>query len=309
MIHLRLALLPSLLTCLLSGAGHAAYPLLLLDADARGAARGGSALADAHGLEAVHGNPAALAGQEGEAISMLYLDHLQDLSVVGTHWATDRVAGWRLGLSALHLDYGELEGLDGEGRPTGDFSAGSTVLKASVARRLPDQAGGRLEAGLSAGWAQESIDDASGSALLLDAGLAWRRGQLSLGMAARNVGVVLSDLGTSADELPRSWEAGAAWRLAHLPFTWSLAWQAIQDRDPHLKLGGEFRLGGRWRLGLGYQVERGDDRLGGASGEGSRGFTAGVGGRLPQGFELAWAWSSLGELGSMNHLSLAWRYR
>jgi hypothetical protein len=308
MTHTRRAAI-GLLGLALPLAGLASYPLLLLDVDARGAARGGSALADAHGLEAVHGNPSALAGLEGESLAMLYVDHLQDLKVVGTHWATDRVAGWKLGLAALHLDYGQLEGLDGQGDPTGDFTAGSTVLKASVARRLPDQAGGRLEAGLSAGWAQESIDEASSSALLLDAGLSWRRGQLSLGAAARNVGVVLSDLGSSADELPRSWEAGAAWRLAHLPFTWSLSWQAIQDRDPFLKLGGEFRLGERWRLGLGYQVERGDDRLGGVSGEGTRGFTAGVGGRLPQGFELAWAWGSLGELGSLNQLSLSWRYR
>ena len=309
MTHLRPTVLAGLLAGLLPCAGLAAYPLLLLDADTRGAARGGSGLADAQGLEAVHGNPAALAALEGDVLSMLYVDHVQDLSVVGTQWATDRLAGWKLGLSALRLDYGDLEGLDGDGDPTGSFSAGSTALKASVARRLPDQAGGRLEAGLSAGWIQESIEDATGSALLLDAGLSWRRGQLSLGLAARNLGTVLSDLGSSADKLPRSLEAGAAWRLAHLPFTWSLAWQSIQDRDPFLKLGGEFTVAGRWRLGLGYQVARGDDRLSGVSGEGTRGFTAGVGGRLPQGFELGWAWSSLGELGSLNHLSLTWRYR
>ncbi len=290
---------------------HAAtgFPLLLFEPDSRAAARGESALADCRGLEGFHQNPAALAGLEGEALGLLYVDHLQDLQVLSTSWGTDRVPDWRLGLSLLHLDYGDLEGLDEQGQSTGSFDAGATLLLAGVARQLPDVWGGQLEAGLQAGYAGTSVDDASASALLGNAGLNWRRGQLSLGASARNVGVVLSSLGESQDRLPRSLEAGTAWTLAHLPFTWSLAWQSIRERDPFFKLGGEFRVARRWRLGLGYQVERGDDRLGGVSGEGSRGFSAGVGGSLPHGFELGWSWSSYGELGSLNRLALVWHYK
>jgi hypothetical protein len=231
------------------------------------------------------------------------------MQVLGTTWGTDRLSGWQVGLGVLHLDYGKLEGLDEQGQSTGSFDAGSTLLLAGVARQLPDQWGGRLDAGVQAGWFTGSIDEASSSALLANAGLRWQRGQLALGATARNLGSVLSSYGTHEDHLPRSLEVGAAWSLAHLPFTWSLAWQRIQERDPFFKLGGEFQVAQRWRLDLGYQVERGDDRLSGVSGEGSRGFSLGVGGRLPRGFDLSWAWSSYGELGALNRLALTWSYR
>jgi len=130
---------------------------------------------------------------------------------------------------------------------------------------------------------------------------------LSLGVALRNLGRSLDDYGEQGVDLPASWELAAAWRLAHLPFTWSLAWQRIRGRDPFAKLGGEFLVAGRWRLDLGYHVERGDERLTGVSGEANRGFTAGVGGRLPHGLDLQWAWSSYGELGALSRLSLSWR--
>lgn len=285
------------------------FPLLLFEPDARSAARGESAVAASPGLAGFHVNPASLSEVEGGELSMVYVDHLQDMQVLGTQWGTDRLPGWSVGAALLHLDYGDLEGLDEQGVSTGSFQAGATLLLAGLARRLPDQLGGRLDAGVQAGFFLGQIDEASSSALVVNSGLDWQRGQLALGVTARNAGQVLSSYGDSRDRLPLTLEAGAAWSLEHLPFTWSLAWQRIRDRDPFIKVGGEFRVAKRWRLDLGYQVERGDERLSGVSGEGSRGFSLGVGGSLPHGFELGWCWSSYGELGSLNRLALGWRYR
>ncbi|MDP2361135.1 MAG: PorV/PorQ family protein [bacterium] len=301
---------PLALLCLAAPAlARTGYPLLLFEPDARSAARGESTVALARGLDGIFHQPAALAGQEGEALGLVYVDHLQDMRVVGTTWGGDRFAPWHLGVGLLRLDYGDLQGLDDQGNATGSFEAGETLLLAGVARRLPDQWGGRLTAGAQAGWLGGAIEDASSHALLLNLGLGWEREQLALGLAARNFGRVLSDYGAQAMELPATVEAGAAWRLAHLPFTWTLGWQKIRERDPFVKLGGELLMAQRWRLGLGYHVERGDERLAGVSGESNRGFSLGVGGQLPGGMDLQWSWSSWGELGALNRLSLAWRYR
>jgi hypothetical protein len=285
------------------------YPLLLLEPEARSASRGESALALREGLEGFFQQPAATAWMDDEALAACYVDHVQDIQALGTCWATPRPAPWVLGAGVLRLDYGRLGGLDESGEGTGDFDAGETLLLVGAARRLPDWGGGRLAAGAQAGLILGSIADASSSAWLASAGAAWRRGQLSLGAAARNLGQVISDYGAAKGELPATVEAGAAWRLAHLPFTWSLGWQKIRGRDAFAKVGGEFLIAGRWRLDAGYHVERGDERIAGADGESGRGFSLGVGGALPHGLDLQWGWSSYGALGSLNRLSLTWRYR
>lgn len=285
------------------------YPLLLLDPDARSAARGESGLAVTEGMEGFFQQPAATALLGDDAVTLLYVDHLQDLNVLSTSWGSPRPAPWSIGVGILALDYGKLTGLDEQGVETGAFDAGETLLLAGLARRLPDQWGGRLIVGAQAGLLLANIDDARSSAVLANAGAGWRRGQLALGLAVRNLGAVLSDFGQTPENLPATLELGAAWRLEHLPFTWSLDWQKIRERDPFFKLGGEFQIAERWRLGLGYHVERGDERITGVTGEGGRGFSLGVGGSLPHGIDLHWAWSSYGELGALNLLSLTWRYR
>jgi len=283
--------------------------LLLLEPDGRAAARGESAVALAAGIGGWHQQPAALSLQEGGSVVLDYLDHVQDLRLVGTSWGGDGAAPYKVGLSLVHLDFGQLEGLDENGVATGSFDAGETLLLAGVGRQLPPVGGGTVHAGVQVGWLSGRIDDARSQAFLVNGGLMWRRGQLALGAALRNAGVVTQDYGSHPDALPRVVEAGAAWRLAHLPFTWSLAWQRIQDRDPLIKAGGEFVVAKRWRLGLGYHVERGDERLAGVDGEASRGFSAGLGATLPGGYDLQWSWTSFGELGSLHRLGLAWQYR
>lgn len=287
----------------------AAHDLLLMEPDARNAARGESALALASGIGAWHEQPAAIALQQGESLVLDYVDHVQDLRLMRSSWGSSRWEPWQVGLSLVHLDFGQLDGLDGEGVSTGEFQAGETLLLAGVGHRLPDVAGGTLHAGLQAGWLSGRIDDARSRALLGGGGVVWKRGQLSLGAALRNVGTVTSTYGSSPQELPRSRELGIAWRLAHLPFTLSVGWQRVLDRPAMVKTGGEFLVARRWRVGLGYHVERGDERLAGVDGDANRGFSAGVGGQLPGGFDVQWAWTSYGEMGSLNRLALAWQMR
>ncbi len=294
---------------LLPTTSRAAYDLLLMEPDARAAACGESSLALSSGISGWHQQPAAISLQQGESLVLNYVDHVQDLRLLATSWGSDRWAPWNLGLSVVHLDFGTLEGLDDAGASTGEFQAGETLLLAGTGRRLPDVAGGTVHAGVHAGWLGGRIEDARSQALLCGGGLLWNRGQLSLGAAMRNVGTVTSSYGSAKQELPRAQELGAAWRLAHLPFTFSVGWQRVLDRKAVVRTGGEFLVAHRWRVGLGYHVERGDERLAGVDGEASRGFSAGVGGTLPGGFDLQWAWTSFGELGSLNRLALAWRVR
>lgn len=286
----------------------AGFSALDIEPDARSAARGESSLADVAGLAAIRLNPAGLASSERDEAGFVYLDHVLDVSFLAAGWAGSRWGGWHLGLRAERLDWGDLDGYDADGASTGGFDAGDTRLGAAVARGWQDVGGGRLQAGLGAGLLFSRIDDAEATVLGLDLGVQWKRGGLSLGGAARNLGTVLSDYGDAGTGLPTRLELGLAYGLEHLPFTWSFAWSDPADGDAFLKLGGEFLLAQRWHLGFGYDAGRGDDRLSGVDGESLRGFSAGVGGDIPGGFRFHWAWSSYGELGSLNRFSLGYTF-
>jgi hypothetical protein len=93
--------------------------------------------------------------------------------------------------------------------------------------------------------------------------------------------------------------------LAHLPFTWSLAWEQERTQDPGMTVGGEFLIANRWHLGLGYNFSLGEDRLSEVSGESMRGLSAGVGGRVVEEVHFHWAWSSFGELGALNRFTIS----
>lgn len=285
----------------------AAFDLLLENPDARDAARGESSLALAQGVLPSLRNPAALSLASGQEVGLSYVDHLQDISVLGTSWGGLEWKGNRLALHFLRLDWGDFEGLDEQANPTGSFEAGENLVLAGIARQLPDVGDGQLHAGLQAGFVNSKLDDESASAMLLNAGLRWQRSQLSLAASLRNAGTVLSEYGSSGIDLPASLDLGGAYRLKHLPFTMSIGWRKTRDRDAFLSLGGGFELARRWQIDFGYHLGRGDDRLSGVSGEGSRGISAGVGGALPRGFRFHWAWSSYGELGSLNRFTLSWQ--
>jgi hypothetical protein len=301
---IRLGLL-GILFCAIPGM--AAFDLLLENPDARDAARAESSLAMAEGLMASLRNPAGLAAMDAQEFGLSYVDHLQDISLLGASWGGLEWRGNRLALHFLRLDWGELDGMDDDGASTGTFSAGESLVLAGIARRLPGIAGGSLNAGLQTGFIHSTIDDASASALVLNAGLGWQRERARLALALRNAGSVLSEYSGSPVDLPLSLDLGGAYRLKHLPFTLSLAWRKVRDRDAYVMFGGGFEFGSRWQLDFGYHVGRGDDRLTGVSGESSRGFAAGVGGKLPRGFRFHWAWSSYGELGSLNRFTLGWQ--
>lgn len=286
----------------------AGFAALEIEADARMAARGESALADVSGLSSFRGNPAGLAELQNDELGLVYLDHVLDIRYLAAGWATPRFGDWTLGARVESLNWGGLDGYDAAGNPTGEFDAVDTRLGVAAARGWEGVGGGRLQAGIGAGLLLSSIEAYDASVLGLDLGLQWKRGGLALGAAVRNAGTVLSDYAEADTEVPMRRELGIAYRLAHLPFTWSLAWSKPQGDDAFVKVGGEFLIARRWHLGFGYHGARGDDRLSGVDGEGLRGVSAGIGGEIPGGFRFHWAWSSYGELGSLNRFSLGYSF-
>jgi len=294
-------------------AAAAGFLFLLAEPDSRYAALAGSRVSSAEGVGGLHQNPAAAAGMAGQELSFAYLDHVQDLRLFSTAWATGRYAPWVLSAGLLHLGYGKFEGYDEFGRPTRDFGVSDNLVHLGLARHGENVFGGLLKTGVQLKVAWSRIEDASARALAFDLGATWSGPSgLALGGRLLNQGAVLKEFADGKTSLPGIVEIGLSKALAHLPFTWSLSWQKPLswmnhwDRDSFFRAGGEFLIAGRWHLGVGYDFGRGEDRLRDVSGDSSKGLSAGVGGRLPGDLAFHWSWSSYGELGSLNRFTIAW---
>lgn len=277
------------------------FAFLQIQPDSRVAATAGSSLAGASGVGALMLNPAATAGQARNTAQFLWLDHIQDINYLNTSVCLVPAAPWVVSAGFSHLGYGSMDGRDTQGQPTGEFDSSDNLVFAGVARELgPVLVGGTLKLGWS------TLDEAGASLLVCDLGL---QGELGAGfrggVSLRNAGRVLSEFGSSDTPLPRTVSAGVSRTLAHLPFTWSLAWQQERDQDSEVLLGGEFLIANRWHLGLGYNFGLGGDRLANISGETTRGLSAGVGGRIVEEVTFHWSWSSFGELGALNRFTLS----
>ena len=132
----------------------------------------------------------------------------------------------RTGLSLSYLDFGDFEGRDVTGVPTGTFSASSYALTGHYATYS-----GPFTLGASLSFARESIDSYGASALLgtLSALYEDKEENLQVGAIVKNVGVIFGN--NEFGELPIDVRLGVSYRLKYLPVRLSLAAHNLQTWD------------------------------------------------------------------------------
>lgn len=293
----------------------AGFGLLRLEPSARA-----SALAGAYGagpgddVNALFANPALLGADDDGALALGYLNHVAGLNAGFVTYArdVDRLGG-TVGGAVRFLSYGDFERADADGNRTGDtFGAADAVMTLAYARPLNERAsvGGTVHAVFS------SIDDASAQAFAADVGVAYRvpAHGLTLSASLHHVGVVTSDFGEVADELPLDLRIAASKRLANLPLLLTVAGYdlaSVGDGSAgdalarHVALSGELQFGEAFALRAGYNPRRHDDLKTDARID-LAGLGLGFGLNLRRfGFDYAYnAWSSFGGL---HHLTLRTR--
>ena len=274
---------------------------------------GNVSAASGSGAEAVFLNPASLARIEAEAPSEVALsyDALLESAYAGSA-AYARPLG-RDGAFAAGLIYasqGAQTKYNALGDAAGNFTPSDLALGAWYGRRLigPLSLAGGLKIIRSA------LDDRSATTAALDFGLLARHigdlgdGPIDLGASILNIGPPLK-LGATADPLPARIRTGALWRLSPT-FDAALDLNVPVDQDPYVALGVELRLpaskvGSKkpWIVAL----RAGYDQSRTRGVEGFTGFSAGAGFDFAA-LRLDYAWIPFGELGSVNRLSIAFRF-
>lgn len=274
---------------------------------------GGVSAAAGAGAEAVFLNPASLSRVAAEAPQEVALgyDALLESAYSGSV-AYARPAG-RDGAFAAGLIYasqGSQTAYNAVGDATGKFTPTDLALGAWYGRRLlgPLSLAGGLKIIRSA------LDDRSGTTAALDFGLLANHvaeigeGPLDLGFSLQNIGPPLK-MGSASDPLPARVRAGGLWRVSPA-FDAGLDVNLPVDQDPYVSLGVEGRLPAS-RVGSTkpwvISVRGGYDQNRTRGVDGFTGFSAGAGFDFSA-LRLDYAWIPFGDLGSVNRITIAFRF-
>ncbi|MGB3182738.1 MAG: type IX secretion system protein PorQ [Cyclobacteriaceae bacterium] len=205
------------------------FEFVNLPATARTAGLGGVNVSEGYGRSgAAFENPALLGPGAAGHLSVNYMG-----LVAGIRQGTAGYAGlrpdssaWQVGIR--YLDYGEFEGFDASGQPTGNFRASDYAVVASYSHQA-----GPFRAGLSLSLLHSSIADAGATGLGVDIGGVFRHPEkdLTAGLTFRNLGVVLSDFPGGEGTMPFDMLAGISYKPAFMPFRFSVTGHNLIRED------------------------------------------------------------------------------
>lgn len=269
-LHRSLALVTTLL-CAASAAAQpgpaGVFSFLRLEPTARAAALSGSfgALAT-EDPAALFYNPAVLSGDTHRMLSLSYLNHLSDLNAGFVAYG-QTISGFDAAVGVRYLGWGEMPETDEFAQETGTFGASNLALTVSASRAQ----GPALRVGASLHAILATVADARASALAADVGVIYARPEssLMLGVSVHNLGVTLSSLGATRDELPLDVRVGVSKRLQYLPLLVSVTGYNLHDPGAgtegrtgaqqvlgHLAFGGELQFSPAFQVRAGFNPRR-----------------------------------------------------
>ena len=244
------------------------FGFLRLEPSARAAALGGSFTA-VYGddVNAFFYNPALLNEAMHRHLSLSYLNHLSDINAGFLAYSRHYEGLGTLAAGLRFLSWGELQGADEQGNRTDTFGASDVALTIGAARAQTE----RLRYGVNVHLIYSSVESFNASALAADAGVLYyvESQRLTLSASVNNLGVTLSSLGATKDDLPLDIRVGFTKRLRYIPLLISLTGYNLHDigDEPegstalgsvfqHLILGGEFQFSPAFNVRFGYNHRR-----------------------------------------------------
>lgn len=256
---------------------------------------GGAFIAIPGDLNSIYYNPAGLAEVSQKKGTFTYLNHLLDF------WSGFIAYGGPyedlgvLGFGLNYFDYGELQRFDEAGNQRGSFGARDFALTFSLARVFNKN----ILLGFNIKLISSFIENYAAYAVAIDLGGIYHTPMegLDVGIGIFNLGKSLKAFINTREELPLNYRLGFSKRLAHLPLL--ISFDLYKYEDLYWALGGEFTVTEGVFLRLGFNSIGREEKI--DSGNAGVSFGLGIQWRA---YQLDYSLSSLGEIGSLNRISL-----
>ncbi|HLD28884.1 MAG TPA: PorV/PorQ family protein [bacterium] len=248
------------LVSLWSGSGRSGAQFLKIGAGARGIGLGSAYTAIANDITALYWNPAGLNHMKQKEFGFMHASWL-----AGTNYEFAGIglplSNHTIGIGAMYLNSGKLEGRSETGEPGGDFGASDLCVTISGARRIrvndkrEKVNGNQIDMGVSLKLIEQRIADEKANGIALDLGMSWQAlsGQRSVSRLSHNsyrlpiaFGLAIKNIGTKmkfineAYNLPLTITAGGGYNLlGSLVLTADIS-REIYDRKTSLSMGIEY---------------------------------------------------------------------
>ncbi len=286
------------------------YEFLRIDVSPRAAALAGSYVSNSDDPNVIFYNPAGINNLEGMPVSFSYVKYLSGLGInlAGFSMSKDFEGIGRFATGISYINYGNFEGKDEYGTDTKDFSVGEVAFLVGYGNSLDEN----FYYGANAKFIYSSFAEVSSSALAVDLGLQYVFPEqlINIGFSVLNIGGQLSSYFNTKEDLPLDMRIGISKRLEHLPLRLYLSFNKLNDdngkfsdRFKTFTVGAEFNLSKVLRLRLGYDNEKRKEMKIGTT-AGLAGFNIGVGAVI-SGYNFDYAYSSWGEIGSLNRIGIS----
>lgn len=277
--------------------GQSSYQFLNIPSHARLAALGGVNVSAAdQEINFLFSNPALVGDSLAGWASASYVFHVADIGQASFAYAHDFKKIGTLSFGIQHISYGEIVGYDGSGIQTDSYSSGETALLISKSHQVS-----HFRLGATVKPLFSNLAGFRSIAMMIDLGGVFIHPHqaLTVGIAFKNIGVVLSDYSeTNSSSIPFDVQAGITYKPEHMPLRFSVtAYNLSQPGelydDPnnseevgvvnkvmsHLNIGTEILLHRNVNVLIGYNHLR-QQELQVESGGGGSGFTFGVAAKI-----------------------------
>ncbi len=295
-IFLALALLANAGAARAGSAGAQPFDFLFLDAHPRPVAMGGAYTALAEDANALHYNPAGLAGVRRHEATFMHNKYFQGISQEYIGYASPR--GWGASLNMLRAgDIGRTTIANPDGDGLGDAAFSDLAASFGYARKVHDG----ISAGVGMKILRETIDDVSVTAYAFDFGAMYKAPNLAgltLGLAVQNIGPSVT-YHQASENLPLNVRLGGAYAFEFLGHRHTAALDVTKARteDMLIAFGLESRIHRSLSARFGYNTRN----------DAGPGITVGFGARHRD-FAFDYAFAPFGELGDAHRLGVGMKW-
>jgi hypothetical protein len=291
-------------------AGSSGFAPLKIVYSARAMAMGQALTGEAKNPDGLHFNPAAILNLPDKQVNTTYSNYFLDAQggQVSLLLPKNKFTAWGLYLKYMNMGSMDRTEVDQNGDliVTGDtFGAQNLTLGVSLAKWLSDS----ISAGMTLKFINDSLDDTSASALLLDFGIIHHpaNSKVKVGISMRNIGRQITYYSDSEyqEGLPFTFAAGITYRFSEKVYTVMEVAKA-NGEDITAKLGGEYSISPGFALRAGFRSNAGDYYNGG-SWAWTSGLSLGAGWSWKN-YRLDYGLASYGDLGMVNQLTLGYNF-
>lgn len=274
-------------------AGTRALTFLKMGVGAEAIAMGESQTAAADDIYATYWNPAGLIGLQQSQFGFMHNEWFAGIRHEFAGYAQPLGESSAFALSVSYLSYGTLDRRDDQGATTGTFHPYDLAGIASFATAIQEN----LTVGVNGKWLQEKIDDQSAQALAFDGGIVYRFAEspLTLGLNAQHIGTKVK-FDEQSFLLPFNLKFGASYRIYPVHFVADV--NRPSDDNVSVGFGASLVVAEMFHLRSGYRHRFGGNSLGALSG-----LSLGLGLSV-EGYQVDYAFASMGKLGPVHRVSL-----